>query len=111
MKPSDSLFPTPTEGPELSVVAPCFNEEVGLREFHRRVSAIARATCLAYEIVLVDDGSRDRTWDLMLELAAIDPQNYSLLECKQMIELLSGNKIGRLLEVYTGTLRSMPSFS
>jgi dolichol-phosphate mannosyltransferase len=61
------------DSPDLSVVAPCFNEEDGVREFHRRVSDVACTTGLAYEIVLVDDGSRDRTWDLMQELAAGDP--------------------------------------
>jgi polyisoprenyl-phosphate glycosyltransferase len=58
---------------DLSVVAPCFDEEGGLREFHRRVSAVAAATEGTYEIVLVDDGSRDRTWEVIQELAAADP--------------------------------------
>ncbi|HEX3149491.1 MAG TPA: glycosyltransferase family 2 protein [Gemmataceae bacterium] len=60
--------------PDLSIVSPCFNEEDGLREYHRRVSATVAPLCIAYEIVLVDDGSRDRTWDIMQELAAEDPQ-------------------------------------
>jgi polyisoprenyl-phosphate glycosyltransferase len=68
-----SPFPPTADGPDLSVVSPCFNEEDGLLEFHRRVSAVAAGTGLPYEIVLVDDGSRDRTWDLMQELAAADP--------------------------------------
>ena len=59
------------EPPELSVVAPCFDEEDSLPEFHRRVSAVARGR--SYEIVLVDDGSRDRTWEVMRGLAAADP--------------------------------------
>jgi polyisoprenyl-phosphate glycosyltransferase len=61
------------ETPDLSVVAPCYNEESGIREFHRRVSAAVAGCVATYEIVLVDDGSRDRTWDLMQELAAGDP--------------------------------------
>jgi dolichol-phosphate mannosyltransferase len=71
MIPTTSPFVT--EPPFLSVVAPCFNEEEGLREFHRRTSAAAASVCSSYEIVLVDDGSRDRTWDIMQELAATDP--------------------------------------
>src|SRR6478672_9568577 len=59
--------------PDLSVVAPCYDEESGLREFHRRVSAVVAGCGVTYEIVLVDDGSRDRTWELMQELAADDP--------------------------------------
>ncbi|HKB05675.1 MAG TPA: glycosyltransferase family 2 protein [Gemmataceae bacterium] len=66
-------IPPTIDGPELSVVAPCFNEEAGLVEFHRRVTDVVQKCHLTYEVVLVDDGSRDRTWDLMLELAANDP--------------------------------------
>lgn len=59
--------------PELSVVIPCYNEEDCLEELHRRVSAAA-ATIGSYEILLVNDGSRDATWDIMQRLAASDPQ-------------------------------------
>jgi glycosyltransferase involved in cell wall biosynthesis len=59
---------------DLSVVAPCYNEALGLREFHRRVSAVCdRTACVTYEIILVNDGSRDGTWSLMRELATADP--------------------------------------
>ncbi len=59
--------------PRVSVVAPCHNEASGLREFHRRCSAAARAVVGEdYEIVLVDDGSRDATWDIIAALAVED---------------------------------------
>jgi dolichol-phosphate mannosyltransferase len=58
----------------LSVVVPCYNEEEILAELHRRVSAAAReAVGDAYELVLVNDGSRDATWRVMQALAANDP--------------------------------------
>lgn len=59
----------------LSVVIPCYNEEECLPELHRRVAAIAHQ-CFGddHEIVLINDGSRDRTWAIMQELAAGDPQ-------------------------------------
>ena len=61
--------------PRLSVVAPCFNEEAGLGEFHRRMTAAARDIAGSdYELILVNDGSADRTWEIMLELAKRDPQ-------------------------------------
>ncbi len=58
--------------PALSVVVPCFNEEEVLPELHRRLSAVCRDTNLSYEIVLVNDGSKDRTWEQMTKLAAGD---------------------------------------
>jgi dolichol-phosphate mannosyltransferase len=58
----------------LSVVAPCYNEEAVLPEFHRRMSAVCASLHQPYELVLVNDGSRDKTWDRMMEVAARDPQ-------------------------------------
>jgi dolichol-phosphate mannosyltransferase len=57
----------------LSIVAPCYNEEQGLSEFVRRATAAAKGLGIAYELVLVNDGSRDGTWRQMQELAAADP--------------------------------------
>jgi polyisoprenyl-phosphate glycosyltransferase len=62
------------ERPLVSVVAPCFNEEEGLREFHRRVAASCSAAAgESYEIVLINDGSRDGTWTLIADLSREDP--------------------------------------
>lgn len=58
---------------KLAVVAPCFNEEAGLGEFVRRVSAVVTGLGCAHEIVLVNDGSRDRTLAVALDLAAANP--------------------------------------
>jgi glycosyltransferase involved in cell wall biosynthesis len=59
----------------LSIVVPCFNEEECLRPLHARVTAAAR-DCFGsdYELLLVNDGSRDSSWALMEALAADDPQ-------------------------------------
>lgn len=61
--------------PKLSVVVPCYNEEGCLELLHGRVSAAARAAVGDdYEIVLVNDGSRDGSWALMQRLSATDPR-------------------------------------
>jgi len=68
------LPPTLDAPPRLSIVAPCYNEQACLPEFHRRASAAARAVVGEdYEIVLVNDGSRDFTLAVMRALAANDP--------------------------------------
>jgi glycosyltransferase involved in cell wall biosynthesis len=52
--------------PALSVVAPCYNEELCLGAFLLRVQAACQqAVGGDYEVILIDDGSRDRTWDLI----------------------------------------------
>ena len=57
----------------LAVVAPCYNEEAGLPEFVRQVKAVCGQLGAPYEIVLVNDGSRDRTLAVALDLASQDP--------------------------------------
>jgi dolichol-phosphate mannosyltransferase len=59
--------------PELSVVIPCYNEEEVLPELHRRVAEVCVDLGWPYELVLVNDGSRDRTWPVLAGLAADDP--------------------------------------
>src|SRR5258705_13327756 len=57
----------------LSIVVPCCNEEEGLREFHRQMTAAARARFgQKFELILVDDGSTDNTWKIINELSAQD---------------------------------------
>ena len=61
--------------PLLSVVVPVFNEEEGVRAFHERASAAVRTLeDLDWEIVYVDDGSRDRSYALLAELARAEPR-------------------------------------
>lgn len=57
-----------------SVVAPCYNEEGNLGELYQQVKSTMDQTGEAWELVLVNDGSRDRTLELMQELHATDPR-------------------------------------
>ncbi|PXA98975.1 glycosyltransferase [Nostoc sp. 3335mG] len=60
--------------PKLSVVIPCYNEEACLEMLHSRVSAAARAAVGEdFEIVLINDGSRDGSWSVMQRLSEGDP--------------------------------------
>ena len=60
--------------PSLSIVVPCFNEEACLGALHGRLSAAARSVAgESYEIVLVNDGSRDNSWAMMQALSHGDP--------------------------------------
>lgn len=59
--------------PYLSVVVPCYNEQEVLEELHRRVTDVCTSLGVTYEVILVNDGSADRTWLMMTDLAARDP--------------------------------------
>lgn len=56
----------------LSVIVPCFNEEAVLPVTHDRLRTALDAIGMPWEIVYVDDGSRDRTREILLSLAATD---------------------------------------
>jgi len=72
--PHPALSPRPAGSmPSISVVAPAYNEQEVLAEFHRRVSEVLVALGCDYEIVLVNDGSRDHTLALMHALRERDP--------------------------------------
>jgi glycosyltransferase involved in cell wall biosynthesis len=70
---SASLFPrAPDAMPSISVVAPAYNEQEVLGEFHQRVTDVLTKLGCEYEIVLVNDGSRDNTLALMHALRERD---------------------------------------
>jgi glycosyltransferase involved in cell wall biosynthesis len=62
------------ERPTFSIVAPVYNEEALLPEFYRRVVAAIEPLGEPFEIILVNDGSRDRSLQIMLELHERDPR-------------------------------------
>jgi polyisoprenyl-phosphate glycosyltransferase len=64
---------------KLSIVVPCFNEEACLEELRERLTAAAREAVRGdYELVLVNDGSRDGSWTVMQRMAAEDPRVFAI---------------------------------
>ena len=63
----------------ISVVVPAYNEQEVLPEFHRRTTRALQTLALDYEIVYVNDGSKDRTLDLLRELQASD-RNVAIVD-------------------------------
>lgn len=58
----------------LSLVIPVFNEVESLPELHREFSEVAAAEGYQLDIVFVDDGSTDGSWDVIERLAKEDPR-------------------------------------
>jgi dolichol-phosphate mannosyltransferase len=58
---------------KISVIVPCFNEEDVLPKLFTRLGAVAATWNADYEILCVDDGSRDRTWEILKAQNARDP--------------------------------------
>ena len=59
---------------DLSIVISLYNEEESLRELVAWIDRALAPHNYTYEIILVDDGSRDHSWDVVTELAARYPQ-------------------------------------
>ncbi len=57
----------------LSVVVPCYNEEDGVMECHERLTKVLKTLHEPYEILYVDDGSKDRTAELLRSIHEGDP--------------------------------------
>lgn len=66
---------------ELSVVIPIYNEEANIGELYRRLTALLAPMALpgGYELIFVNDGSRDRSLPLLLELSERDPAHVRYL--------------------------------
>jgi glycosyltransferase involved in cell wall biosynthesis len=58
---------------DLSLVIPLLNEEESLKELTAWIEKVMLENPVTYEIIFVDDGSRDRSWSVIEELAAANP--------------------------------------
>jgi len=56
--------------PDLSIIVPVYNEQNSLEELYRQIAVVEKATDQVFEIVFVDDGSEDDSWNVLKTLAA-----------------------------------------
>lgn len=66
--------PGPHQVPQLSVVVPCYNEEESLPRLVEVLGGELDSIGMTWEVILVDDGSRDRTLEMLREISATDPR-------------------------------------
>jgi glycosyltransferase involved in cell wall biosynthesis len=58
---------------DVSLVIPLLNEEESLPELHAWISRVCGEHGLSYEVIFIDDGSRDRSWSIIESLRSHDP--------------------------------------
>lgn len=58
---------------DISIVVPLLDEEESLPELTSWIDRVMQDHHFTYEIIFVDDGSRDRSWTIIMELAAVNP--------------------------------------
>ena len=61
-----------SQQPEISVIVPFYNEEESIRRMHGAIVAAVEPLGLPFEMVFVNDGSRDRTLEIAIEIARED---------------------------------------
>ncbi|MCB9457178.1 MAG: glycosyltransferase family 2 protein [Anaerolineaceae bacterium] len=61
-----------SENPRYSIVAPIYNEEGNIQKLYDRITLVMDSTGEEWELVTVNDGSRDRSFEMLSELAAKD---------------------------------------
>ncbi len=59
---------------DISVVIPLLNEEESLPELHRWIKKVMDANDFSYEILFIDDGSTDRSWEIIEQLSKKNPE-------------------------------------
>ncbi len=103
-----------SEPPQVSVVIPLYNEEENLLALHDSLTWALRGVGRSYEIVLVDDGSKDRTRQMLRELAQRDPHLRAVLFSRnqgQTAAMAAGFELARGALVITmdGDLQNDPT--
>ncbi|WP_372945034.1 glycosyltransferase family 2 protein [Muriicola sp.] len=58
----------------LSIVIPLLNEEESLKELYDWIASVMRSNRFSYEVIFIDDGSTDGSWEIITRLAAENEQ-------------------------------------
>lgn len=61
------------DGIDFSVVVPVFNSEATLKEFFQRINETFNSMKKSFEVIFIDDGSRDKSWKILGELKKENP--------------------------------------
>ena len=60
--------------PSISIVVPLFNEAASLQELHSWIDQVMKANNFSYELIFVDDGSKDNSWEIITQLNQQHPE-------------------------------------
>src|SRR5262245_40675343 len=103
--------------PYISVVIPVYNEEETLLELYRRLSAVLDELCkeARYEILFVDDGSNDRSFEILKSLHERHPEVRVLRFSRNFghhVAITAGldHARGRFVAMMDADLQDQPEF-
>ena len=101
------------EPPILSIVAPCYNEQGNLEPLVTAIRDVMEPLNVTYEIVIADDRSTDRSWEILKTLGAADPKIHAVRldrNCGQSAALWAGvqSAKGRFIATLDADLQNHP---
>jgi len=70
------------KNPQISIVVPFYNEEDNIEELYRRLTEVLTSLGKTYELVFIDDGSTDSTYQIMMRLHQKD-KNVQIIKLKK----------------------------
>ena len=103
-----------TESPILSIVVPCYNEEGNLGALVAAIREVMSPLELTYEIVIIDDFSTDKSWEILQKLGAEDHRIRArrlAKNCGQSAALWTGiqSARGRFIATLDADLQNDPA--
>ena len=81
-QPSEDAEALASNTPELSVVIPLLNEEDSIPHLYKALTEAMDAYGRSYEVIIVDDGSRDRSFELLKAIAKEDPR-FTIIQLRR----------------------------
>lgn len=55
---------------DISIIIPLLNEEASLNELHQWISKVMKSNAYSYELIFIDDGSKDQSWSIITKLVS-----------------------------------------
>ena len=55
---------------DISIIIPLLNEEASLNELHQWILKVMKSNGYSYELIFIDDGSKDQSWNIITKLAS-----------------------------------------
>jgi glycosyltransferase involved in cell wall biosynthesis len=68
---------------DISIVIPLYNEAESLPELFKRIKAVMEQNGFSFEVIFVDDGSKDESWQVITELKAAHPEVIRALKFRR----------------------------
>ena len=76
---------------DISVVVPLYNEEESLGELYAWIKRVMTEHNYSYEVIFCNDGSTDKSWQIIEELAASDSNVHGIKFRRNLIAIIYRN--------------------